>query len=165
MFHIESSLSDVDFAKLTFGEKMSMAKDLAINYGLTIFLVLLLGTILIGLLSLAITLSMDLSVFSVSGPGIGSSMVLRLGLGVAVIGFICLLFAVGVNTLILYYIDGNEPNSIFAIVMEPWVNLGSVISNVLLWLGAGLIFGLIMGLISLIPTLGVVIGFIGYLFF
>ena len=84
---------------------------------------------------------------------------------VIVIGSICFLFTIGFNALILYYIDAYEPYSIFSVVMSPWSSLISVGPGLLLWMMAGLIFSYIMGLACFIPILGVIIAFVGSMFF
>lgn len=168
MFHIESPLNEVDLAKLTFGEKINLAKELAKNYGLTIFVAMLTGLIVIGLVSIVMMSFVDFSLLT--GSGFNGRLLLRFIPGaaffMAVIGFIGLLFAIGINSLILQYIDAYEPYSIFSVVMAPWAKLGTTMTpGLLLWVGAHLICAFMMGLASMIPLFGAVIASLGYMFF
>jgi len=169
MFHIEAPLSEADIAKMTFSERISTAKDLAKSYGLTIFVVLLAGTLLINMLGIVMTLFVDFSIFKPSDQEFTAARIIRFipsaALFLMVIGFISQLFALGVNTLVLYYIDANEPYSIFSVVMEPWANLGSVFLSLLLWLGLFLVLSIIVGLLALVPILGPVLALVVISFF
>jgi hypothetical protein len=61
---------------------------------------------------------------------------------------------IGINSLVLCYVDGEQPDSVLGVVLSPWSRFTSIVLSVVLWLVINFGCSLILSLIALIPILG-----------
>ncbi len=161
----EPILGADDFAAMSFGDKLSLTKALTLSYGLKIAGLLLLGGLAVFLLVMLGGLVLGLFVGAIGsflGAGAGPA-----GQALAVLGLMLLaglliqMLGLGVNTLILGYLSGQEPDSLIAVVLSPWARFRPIFYCLLVWLGAAIAWNLALSLVGLIPVLGLLVNFAG----
>lgn len=169
MYDAPQTPSEYGYGALTFGGKISAAIALTKSRGLTIF-----ATLLVGGFVLSALLIIGSMVFG------GASMLFAersqysgFAFG-AIFGYIivCLAFAllsqyfmIGVNSLILKYVDGYEPDGgVVSQVLSPWHNFMPILLCVIVWFLLTVVINIVLAIFLLIPILGILINLAGSLF-
>lgn len=158
------TLSNEDFAGLTFGDKLSLSKVLFRSYGLTILGLMVISGLVLGLFAW----------FSFNWLGVTTELLVDISNGTVVLesisgllmGVLCLFMAIalitqfifiGLNTLILTYIDSEGPASVTRVFLAPWARFGTIFVCLLFWLGVYFLVQLVLEVLGQIPVLGLVI--------
>lgn len=157
-------LTDDDFAALTFGDRLSLSMALCRSYGLTVWALVMAGGLAWGFFVLICFSWLGLNSETLIGLLNGSIMpesapdqIIRLLLLAAGSGLVIQVLLIGLNSLALFYIDNRTPSSAVAVVLSPWLQLGSIFLCLLLWLGVSLLLQSVLGLFVQIPRLGLLI--------
>lgn len=156
------------YASMTMGEKVRAALDLTKQHGASLFLILLVGWLVLGVVFfVGFSIFGGFSLFTGLATG-SSSAALSVGviIGIFIVSivtiFISYFFMIGVYSLLLKYVDGQEPaGGVIAQVMSPWRNFVPVFLCLLVWFCISLVYNIVIAILSLIPILGVLINLAG----
>jgi len=156
------ALTNDVFAELTFGDKLSLSKVLFRGNGLTVLVLLSLGFLVLGLLVLAGLYSMGFTLEQARNLIQGvealeslSSLYPRISLLFIAAGLMTQFIFIGLDALILTYIDTQGPASATLVFLSPWRRFGPIFLCLLLWVGIYILIQFFVGVFGQIPVLGV----------
>lgn len=159
------ALTDDVFAELTFGDKLSLSKVLFRSYGLTVMALMLLAFLVLGLIVLAglsgmgFTRELALGIFQgddvVVESLFGSSPWVVLLFMAA--GLVTQFILIGLDALVLIYIDTQGPASATLVFLSPWKRFGTIFLGLLLWAIIYILTQLFLGIFEQFPVLGLAI--------
>ena len=158
---------DFGYANMSFSERVSAAFELAkfhfwsifitqIVVGLVMFILAFIGSMIFGSL---FYMMINAGLTGVHMP-VGATLGI-LGLYI-VLGLVSSYFSLGIFSLVLKYVDDLQPEGgVINQVLLPWYNFLPLLVCFLVW--GGLVFGFFvaLGLVALIPYLGILIYLIG----
>lgn len=154
-------LSNDDFAALTFADKLSLSWALFRGYGLTVWALLMAGGLVLGFLALACFFWLGFSPEILVGISKGSVAVesmagqlMGLFLLVMVAGLLMQFILIGVNCLVLLYIDNQAPPRAAPAFLSPWTRFGPILLCLLLWMALSIMLQMVLAPFDLIPGLG-----------
>lgn len=157
-------LSNDDFAALTFADKLSLARALCRSYGLTVWALIMAAGLTLGCLGLAgfswLGLSAEALVSLSNGSMAMESMAGQLmGVFLLILLFSLLMqvMMIGLNILVLLYIDNQPPASAVPVFLSPWARFGPIFLCLLLWLALSMSLQMALAVLGQIPGLGLVI--------
>lgn len=157
-------LTNDDLAALTLADKLSLVWALWRGYGLTVWALIMAGGLALGFLALIL-----LFWHSFGSPtmidGSNDYLMLKFLAGkffwlfllMLVFSLLMQIMLVGLNTLVLLYIDNKPPASAASVFLSPWARFGPIILCLLLWLALSIPFHLAQVTLGQISGLGFVI--------
>lgn len=161
----------IGYSDMTFGDKIAASLALTKSHGLTIFLSLIGVWFILIVLSLVVSFLFGGSLALMGSAFTGSLSALPLGaiLGLVVfylaIAFLSLYFIIGICSLVLKYVDGLPPEGgVVGQVLMPWRHFVPITLCLVVWLLLLIVFEVVLGVLSLIPILGILITLAGALF-
>lgn len=160
----------IGYSDMTFGDKIAASLALTKSHGLTIFLSLIGVWFVLIVLSLVASFLFGGSLALMGSAFTGSLSALPLGaiLGLVVfylaIAFLSFYFIIGICSLVLKYVDGLPPEGgVIGQVLMPWRHFVPITLCLLVWLFLLFVFQIVLGVLSLIPILGILITLAGTL--
>lgn len=157
-------LSGLDYASMTVGQKIKATLELTKRHGVSIFVTLLVGWLALGLLFfIGVSIFGGIPMFmSIASGNASAGFPIGAILGIVLIYFLTIFvsyfFMIGLDSLVLKYIDGLEPEGgIVAQVMSPWRNFVPILLCLLVWFGISMVYVFILMILTLIPILGTLI--------
>lgn len=163
MYDGQNQSLGADFATMTFGQKISRAISLSKQNGLTVFLTTFLGYLALLILSvilIMVVVGSPIALLGAAGASEGLASAGAVGsiFGMLVVSivivFLFQFFVIGIYSLMLRYVDGEQVNSVIEVVLSPWRRFGSIVVSVILWLIISFICSIALSLVALIPILG-----------
>lgn len=160
--------SGFGYSAMTFGNKVNAAIELTKRHGLTIFL-----TLLVGWVVLFVVFFVGLMIFGgipmmMAGQQASAGITIGAILGMILVYIIFILlaqfFMIGTYSLLLKYVDGQRPaDGVISQVLSPWRNFVPVLLCVIVWMAIYFVCSIVLGIFSLIPFLGILINLAGSL--
>lgn len=151
--------TDNDFTELNFKDRFRLAFELTKSHGLMIFAILFVFALLIAAYAfftfkvINIHNFTSMAAFSVN-PG---PIILGIILFFILVFIIMPFFGLGLRHLALYYVMGDEPESVVAAVLAPAMRWKFFLICFLLWFGVYIGFIILSSVIEFVPLLGQVI--------
>jgi len=166
MYDAPQTPTGYGYGSLTFGEKISAAIALTKSRGLTIFVTLLVGGfVLFGVLIIGFLVFGGIPMMLAGGSqssGFAAGAILGFIIVYLAFALLSQYFMIGVNSLLLKYVDGQEPDGgVVAQVLSPWHNFLPVLLCFIVWFVLALVFNIVLAIFSLIPILGLLINLAG----
>lgn len=173
MSEFSQNSSGFGYGSMSLGEKINAAVDLTKRHGLTVFLTLLAGWLVIMVLMIvgfAIFGGLPMMMAAAGGSasvasGASIGAVLGIFLVYLAVIFLSYYFMIGVYSLLLKYVDGVSPEGgVIAEVLSPWHNFVPILLCLLVWFGIWLVCFIALFILMLIPFLGSLIAFVAMIF-
>lgn len=162
--------TDNDFAELDFKDRFRLAFELTKSHGLVIFALLFVFALLIAGYVFFVFKVIDIQALARLARGVDFGM----SIGPIIFGlflFFILVFLImpflglGLRHLALYYVMGEEPESVMAAVLAPARRWGFFLICFLLWFAVYIGFIILSSVIEFVPLLGQVISLLLATFF
>lgn len=157
-------LSNDDLAALTFVDKLSLSRALCRSYGPTVWAMIMIGGLALAFFALAcfswLGFSPELLVSISNGSTAMESIagqLMGLFLLILAASLLMQLLLIGVNTLVLLYIDNQAPANAVPVFLSPWARLGPIFLCLLLWLTLSIMLQMLLAVFGRIPGLGFLI--------
>lgn len=153
-------LSGDDLAALTFSDKLSLSWALCRGYGLTVLGLLLTSGLALGFFlavgfsqtGLTLATLMEIAGGAVPPDQIAGQLA-GLLLLVVVAGLVMQFCLIGLNALVLRYIDNQLPVGAVTVFLSPWARVGPILLCLLPWLGLYFICQIVIGIFGAVPPL------------
>ncbi len=150
-------------ASTKLSQRLKLSWELTKKHGPTFFVIQIVGWAIIGLIGLLLSTPFGLlSILSGAASqslGVAFSAIAFLVLIVPILMLIAGFYMIGLNTLLLLYVDGQRPSRLIATLLSPWSRFGTIFMSLLLWIVVICIVELALLLIGAIPILGTLISF------